>query len=923
MKKLLFITALLFISLMPRAQVSFSVFDLSTEHASNPIGIDNPTPRFSWKTNSQRRNFTQGAYQILVSDSYDKINKNEGNIWDSGKIKSEQSVLVPFEGSLLQPAKTYYWKVKVSDDKGKESAWSTINSFTTGLYTPKDWNNAQWISLEKDGPFVAGIHGLSGVDPSKPKVGMYKLPQFRKEFTPKKSVKQALVYVSGLGHFDLFLNGEKVGNHFLDPGWTLYSKEALYVGFDITNKINDKANTFGIMLGNGFFNIPQERYFKLVTSYGAPKVKLYLKLTYDDGSTQQIVTDKSWKVIESPITYSSIFGGEDYDANREIEGWLGNGYNDKSWSTPIVSDYNPALIAQQSNPLKIKQELSVVNKYKNSRGNWVYDFGQNFSGITRLSVKGSKGQKITLIPAELITKDSLANQKATGAPSYFCYTTKGSDNVETWQPQFTYYGFRYVEVLDAVPAGEDNPNNLPEIEKLTGLHTTLSAPEVGTFHCSNPMFNKIHNLIDWATRSNMASVLTDCPHREKLGWIEQAYLTQNSIQYQYDLSKLYSKKLNDMATSQTDEGVIPTITPEYVRFEGDFEDTPEWGSAFIISQWYLYQWYGDDIFRHYYPKMKRYMDYFASKANNNILSYGLGDWLDLGPKPPAHAQLTANSLTATATYYYDATIMQKIATLLGEEGDAKMYGQLAEEIKKSYNDTFFNKETKTYDRNSQTASAISLYVGLVEDENKDQVLQNLVDDIRGRNNALTAGDIGFRYVLQVLKQNNLSNIIFDMNSKYDVPGYGWQLAKGATTLTESWQAFENLSHNHFVFAHLWEWLYGGLGGIGQAENSIAYKTVEINPQIVGDITNTRVSYESPYGTIRSEWRLDDDTYTLRVSIPANSKAIVHLPTTDKSLVSEYGIPLSQINEIKELGSDSNSMRLEVGSGDYLFEVKQK
>mgnify|MGYP000779327759 CR=1 FL=1 len=340
------------------------------------------------------------------------------------------------------------------------------------------------------------------------------------------------------------------------------------------------------------------------------------------------------------------------------------------------------------------------------------------------------------------------------------------------------------------------------------------------------------------------SVLTDCPHREKLGWLEEAHLMQYSVQYRYNLARLYEKTFNDMRSTQAANGMIPTIAPELVEFEGGFKDTPEWGSTFVISPWYIYQWYGDTRpIETYYPDMQRYIDYLSSKADNHIIAYGLGDWFDIGPESPGESQLTSNGVTATAIYYYDVTLMEKMANLLGKPDDARKYQELAARIKQAFNRTFWNPSTRTYDRNSQAANAVALYMGLTTPENRQQVFDNLIADIRGRNNALTAGDVGYRYVLRALEAGGASDVIYDMNCKYDTPGYGWQLAHGATALTESWQAYGFVSNNHFMLGHLMEWLFSGLGGIRQKEDSFGFKHIVIKPEPVGDVRDAQVSYE--------------------------------------------------------------------------------
>ncbi|MCL1822489.1 MAG: glycoside hydrolase family 78 protein, partial [Prolixibacteraceae bacterium] len=751
--------------------------------------------------------------------------------------------------------------------------------------------------------------------------GSYKLPQFRKEFSLKKEVRQAVVFVSGMGHFNLFINGEKVGDNFLDPGWTQYDQQALYVSFDVTTRLRQGDNAFGVMLGNGFYNVPRERYLKVLTSFGAPKMIMKMQVAYSDGSSEEIITDESWTTTESPITYSSIYGGEDYDATREQKGWMLPGFDDSQWARALPVDNGAALQPQRSTPLKVRDRLPTNRIYQNGKGSWIYDLGQNFSGNIAVKVRGKAGQEIIFRPAELLNSDSTINQSASGGPFWFAYTTRG-DGDEVWRPQFTYYGFRYVQLEGAVPAGKENPDNLPEVEEITGLHTANSAEEAGTFHCSKPMFNQIYCLIDWAMRSNMASVLTDCPHREKLGWLEQAYLMQFSLQYRYNLSRLYEKVMKDMQVAQHQNGMVPTIAPEYVVFASGFEDTPEWGSAFIICPWYIYQWYGDSrLLAEYYPQMQRYLDYLSSRSDGHIVAYGLGDWFDIGPGNPGYSQLTSNGLTATATYYYNTTIMEKIARLLGKSEDAARYNALAKEIKTAFNSKFFDKVTGKYDHNSQTASAISLYVGLVEDENKDKAFNNLIEDIRGRNNALTAGDVGYRYVLRTLEGNGASDVIFDMNSKYDVPGYGWQLAHGATALTESWQAYGFISNNHFMLGHLMEWLFSGLGGLRQDEESAGYKIILIDPQPVGDVKYATTTYDSPYGQIVCRWEKTDDSYTLKVDVPANSEAVVCLPTADTAKVTEYGLPLSEATSVSVSGIENGKLKLKIGSGSYLFQVR--
>lgn len=850
-----------------------TTYDLRCEGVSSPLGVEQAQPRFSWKIATDRQGYRQAAYQI-------QVRKDGKTVWDSRKVASDQSVDVCYRGPKLQAATHYEWRMRCWGNVGKQTGWSTWQTFATGLPDEADWQQAQWIAMERDASEV------------------HRLPLLRKTFSAPKAVRRATAYVCGLGHFDLFINGQKVGNHFLDAGWTKYDKEALYVTFDATPHLRQGNNALGVMLGNGFYYIPRERYFKLLADYGAPKLRLLLRMEYEDGSTEDVVSDTTWRVAPSPIVYSSIYGGEDYDATQAAEGWATTAFDDAQWQQAVATQYDGKLHAQMATPVIVRQEIPVKKIFKNSQGHWIYDLGQNFSGIISVSMKAARGRQIVFRPAELLKADSTVNQRASGQPYYFSYRADGS-GVEQWQPQFSYYGFRYVQVEGAVPDGEENPDGLPVLTALTGLHTSNAAEEAGSFTCSNPLMNQIHTLIDWAIRSNMQSVLTDCPHREKLGWIEQVHLMQPSLCYRYNLQALYAKILQDMETSQRPDGCIPSITPEYTRFADGFEDSPEWGSAFIISPWYAYLIYGDTtLIRRHYPAMKRYLDYLTSRSDNGIVAYGLGDWFDIGPQRPGPAQLTSNGVTATAIYYYDITLMEKMAVLLGYEDDTRQYARLASTVKAAFRKAFVSPDTYMVERNSQTANAIALFTGLLDEAEAAQALQHLIADIQQRGNALTAGDIGFRYVLASLAANGRSDVVYDMNTRSDVPGYGWQLVHGATALTESWQAYGSVSNNHFMLGHLMEWLYAWLGGIRQQENSTGFRNILIAPQIVGDITSASTSYQSPYGEINCTWKLDDGRLILKATIPPNTDAKILLPHANGAV------------ETKN-----------VASGSYVFEIE--
>jgi hypothetical protein len=871
-----------------------TVSNLRCEYRNNPLGVDAAKPTLSWEVVSSQQNILQTAYRVLVADDEELLQKNIGNAWDSKRVNTSASIQITYGGKSLQPVKKYYWKIMIWDNKGNVSSWSTAASWQMGLLNKSDWKGAQWIAydvLPDSGKILPFTHGRG-----KREWGARKdiLPLLRKNLVISKPVKNATIFVCGLGQFEMSLNGEKIGDHFLDPGWTQYSKHALYVSFDISGLLKQGVNTIGAMLGNGFYYIPGERYRKLTGAYGYPKLITRIVVEYADGTIENVVSDASWKTAPSPILFSSIYGGEDYDASQQQEGWGRPNFHDGKWKQAIVTDGPPVLQSQMTEPIKMMQQFFKVWGKELKPGVWMFDMGQNFSGISMIEVQGWKGDTIRITPAELLNEDGTANQRGSGGPYYYNYILDGG-YIEDWQPRFTYYGFRYLQVQCIA---KDSLQPLPKLMGIEGQHMRNAADSTGDFSCSNDLFNKTYHLIKWAIKSNMVSVFTDCPHREKLGWLEQTHLVGSSVQYNYDIAALCKKVIRDMINAQTADGLIPEIAPEFVQFEDPFRDSPEWGSAAIILPWYAWQWYGDkQALTEAYAMMKRYIGYLQKKSVNNILAHGLGDWYDIGPNRPGVSQLTPLGVTATATFYHDLHIMIEVAKLLGKQADAKQYQQLSLAVRKSFNEKYFDKKTYQYATGSQAANAMALFMDLVEPRYKDSVVASLVKDIRNRKNALTAGDIGYRYVLRALEDAGRSDVIFDMNSRNDVPGYGYQLAHGATALTESWQAYPSVSNNHFMLGHLMEWFYAGLCGIKPAAGSVAYKKIEIRPQPVGDVTHASASYKSMYGLIKVDWKIEKDVFTLNVTIPANASAEIYMP---------FG----------------NMKPVKVGSGTYQYVVKK-
>lgn len=926
MKKWTFLLLALLIQAAGLGAQDFSVVNPRCEYRSEPVGINTLTPRFSWQTSAHGRSFMQSAYELTVGESREAVAKGKGNLWKV-KRKSSESLHIPYGGRALESGKEYYWSVRVWDSAGEVSPWMPAGSFSTGLMSREDWSGAQWIAMEVQ---PDSLRLVPGEEYNKLTIGdritaPNRLPQFRREINVGKRVKRAMAYVSGLGQFEFFINGSKVGDNFLDPAWSDYDRIVCYVPFDVTGMLQEGSNVLGVMLGNGMYNVPRERYYKLLMSYGYPMMICKLDVEYEDGTHDVTVSDEKWRTTASPVTYSSIFGGEDYDATLEHEGWMKPGYDDSSWQQVLPTSQRGRLTAPKALPVKVMEEFPIFKVRKTKYGRWLYDMGQNFSGVAQLTVRGSRGQSVKMNTCELFDPqvDSIQIHGGYRGETRFTYTLRGDDQAETWAPQFTYHGFRYVLVEGAVPAGEPNPEGLPEIVDIRGLHIRNSTAESGTFTCSNELLNDTQELISWGIKSNMVSYFTDCPHREKLPWLEQLHLMFGSLQYTFDIFSLYEKMLDDMEMAQLPSGLIPDIAPEYATFRDGFRDSPEWGSAFVLAPFYLYEYYGDGtMLRKHYDAMGRYVDYLGSKADDHILSHGLGDWFDIGPNMPGRAQLSSLAATATPIYYMDALAMVKGADLLGKTEDAARWQKLADDIRSSYNEKFFHKDGCYYDRNSQTANAIALCSGMVDPENRQGVLDNIVADIRSRGNGLSGGDVGYTYILRALEDGGRSDVIFDMNSHYDVYGYGYMLAHGATALPESWQMIANKSHNHFMLGHLMQWLYTHVGGIQRDRSELAYKRSIIHPEVVGDLNMARVSFESPYGRIRSEWtKSADGNFRLTAEIPANTSAEIWLPGAEDATVLESNLPAGQVAGIRYLGYKDGCKVYECGSGTYSFELR--
>lgn len=923
---------------------ALSVAALQCEARDNPLGVDVSQPRLSWRLSSVARGAMQTRYRILVASSAARLAQDQGDLWDSGEVKSSETLNLSYAGQPLHSSQQVFWKVRVWDQRGDASDWSPSGSWTLGLLNQSDWS-AQWITAAGAEKYAVPYPEAARRDFNRrtefakahPNAVDYAEPNFssllaRREFAAKPGLVRAVVHVCGLGQYELSLNGQKIGDALLSPGWTDYRKTVLYDTYDVTGQIATGRNAIGLILSNGMYNIQPDyvRYVKFLNSYGPLKAIAHLRLEYADGTTETIGTDKTWQISPGPVTYSNLFGGEDHDARRAEAGWDRSAFkSEKPWENALETSGPGGTLTGLSAaapPIKAIATLAPIKRTQLNATTWVYDLGQNASIMPRLSVHGPRGSFVRIIPSELLGPDGAIDRRSATQdgvrPAWWQYTL-ASDAPAEWRPQFFYQGARYLQV-ELFPAA-DNPT-LPVVDQLSGVVVHSSAAPSGEFSTSNELFNRIHTLVRWAQRSNLMSIITDCPHREKMGWLEQYHLNGPSLRYNFDLTTLYRKGMNDMADSQLENGFVPNIAPEFfiagpTDLSNGFRNSSEWGSSFIIVPWQQYLFSGDTtLIRDYYERMKRYLAFLTSTAPDHIVPFGLGDWYDLGPKPPWGSQLTPVPFTATAIYYYDSILMAQMAKRVGKPEDAEAFTRQAEAIRAAFNQKFFNAENATYATGSQTCQAMPLFLGLVEPGQRKRVADVLVADIRARGNAFTSGDVGYRFLLGALAMEGHSDVIFDMNNQTEKPGYGYQLKMGATSLTEKWDAGVGSfgSQNHFMLGQINEWFYHDLAGIQPDESDPGFKKITIKPSVVGDLLWVKASYDSARGTISSGWQRSGDQLTMRLAIPPNTTAMVYVPTTRPNSVTESGVAASTAPGVKFLRTENGCAVFEVGSGTYAF-----
>ena len=725
------------------------------------------------------------------------------------------------------------------------------------------------------------------------------LPLLGKRFTAGKGIKKARLYAAGQGLFEMKLNGRPVTEHVLEPGESCFRKTVLYAAYDVTDLLQEGENALVATLGNGIYRNPYtDRYQKLNVEYGPLRLLGQLEIEYGDGSRQTVVTDGSWKTAPSPYTFSAWYGGEDYDARLErndpdlrMDGW-GQVLPCEAPEGKLRVQFYP--------PTRVTERWKAVKVTSPSEGIYVVDFGQNFAGQYEFSLQAPEGTSIQLWPCETLTADGRADQTSTGSPTYETYTFRGG-TTEQWGPKFVYHGFRYLEIRGLAGA--------PEPESFTAKRIRAGNRRTGSFETSNRMLNGIDTLISRSIESNMYNTLTDCPHREKLGWLEVPGLMFNSITAGYDVAAWMKKIVMDAGDAQLPDGMVPSTAPEHTVFWGPFRDDPTWGGSAVALPWLCYETYGDrGQLERAWPVMKRLMDYLASKSNGALLNHGLGEW-------GAYDKSTSVGFTESCTYFHLARTMARTAETLGKTGEAERYATLAETVREALNRTYYHPERGSYDSGSQAANAMALYYDIVPEKERERVLENLVRSVEKEAYHLTTGEIALKPLFLSLARYGRNDVVYKMAVQTSMPSYGYFMEQGATSLPEYWDM--EASQNHCMMGHLQGWFYEHLAGIRPGGDG--GREVTIAPYFAEELEWVKASRETAYGTVSSAWeRQADGQIVLTVEIPAGSTATVRLPGRAAQL-RESGKPVEAGKKgIRHLRETADETEAEIGSGRYVF-----
>jgi len=879
--------------------------ELRCEYARDPIGVDSAQPRLSWVLESSLRNQRQTAYQVLVASRPEWLAAQRGDLWDSGRVESADSVHVPYGGAPLRSRQRCFWKVRVWDGDGRASDWSAPASWEMALLRPEDWR-AHWI-------------GSGPAREPRPPEGFFKSTQehtnlvaqvkvdgrstlLRKTFGLGKPVRQARAYVTGLGYYELFCNGRRVGERVLAPAKSNYRKWVLYDTYDLTALLRPGSNTLGVHLGNGWFN-PYPKWWQpyRMQWFGSKRALVQLHVEYADGSSAVVVSDGSWKTAPGPVLAGCVYDGEVYDATQELPGWDQPEFNDANWrAANVVEPPGGGLVSHLMPPIQVVEHLRPVSVSQPRPGVYVYDLGQNFAGWARLVAEGPRGTRITLRYAEDLrpdgTIDVTSNERALATD---VYVMRGAGR-EVYEPRFTFHGFRYVEVTGY-------PGR-PTLDKLLGCVVHTAGESVGEFTCDNELINRLHRATRWSQRSNLMGYPMDCPQRdERLGWFGDAMVSMEEAMFNFDLPLFYRHWLDGVRFNQNPtNGDLAIVSPRpYLPDEPD----PTWSSAYLVMVWQFYLHYGDRAFlAAHFDAMKRYVDYLGTQATNHILpQYWIGDW---GTTVAGWKEGEPVSV-GTAFYYYDALLVAQAARVLGRPRDAETYSTLAGAIKAAFNRRFYDATRRHYDQGTQFSNAFPLFLGLVDPADQSAVLDNILRDLESRGGHFTVGVLGAKYLLEALTQFGRADVAFRLATQTGYPSWAHLLEGGRTTLSEFW----NLkgSHNHVMLGSVDGWFYRVLAGIQPDEARPGFAHLLVKPYVPDSMSFVRASTRTVRGRVAVEWRKERGGLRLSVSIPANSTATVHVPTPATGRV-------QSAPGLQPARREPGAAVYEVGSGRYEFEV---
>lgn len=837
---------------------SFKSVDLRTEHLENPIGIDVSNPRLSWRTDDSSEGAHQLSYRIIVGVDSIAVSNGKGDMWDSGKIDSGLS-LVSYNGNKLKPFTKYYWMVITWNGWQNQSS-SDVASFELGMMNSNNWQGS-WIS------------DRNGID--------YKpAPYFRKKFTAKKVIKSARAYIAVGGLYELYLNGEKIGNQRLDPMYTRFDRRNLYVTHDVTAQLQNGDNAIGVLLGNGWYNHQSNAVwdFDRAPWRNRPAFCMDLRITYLDGTTEFISTDLSWRSSDGPLIFNSIYTGEHYDARRELGNWTSAGFDDSKWhGVSLRSAPSLNVTAQQIRPIRNVLTVPAVSVNKINDSTYVYDFGRNMSGVTNIKVAGTEGTELRIKHGERLFDNGrldLSNidvyyRGDKQAEPFQTDILFLSGNVDEFMARFNYKGFRYVEVTASSPIELDK-------NSITAYFMHSDVPAIGKIKSSNNMINRLWWATNNAYLSNLMGYPTDCPQREKNGWTGDGHFAIETALYNFDGITVYEKWLADHRDEQQPNGVLPDIIPTGGWGYGTANGL-DWTSTIAIIPWNIYLFYGDSkLLSDTYENIKRYVDYVDRNSPNHLTSWGRGDWV------PVKSQSNLE-LTSSVYFYVDTKILANAAKLFNKMNDFEYYSNLANEIRVAINNKFLNRETGIYASGTQTELSVPLQWKVVPEDLIPVVATNLAKKVEQANFHLDVGVLGAKAILNALSENGFPEVAYKVAAQDTYPSWGWWIVNGATTLLENWDldAERDISDNHMMFGEIGAWFFKGLGGIFPDPERPGFKHIILRPNFVSGLNHFEVQYNSPYGLISSNWKRMNDNIIYQVVIPANSSATLYLPNGGK------------------------------------------